>query len=65
MTTNYMPLIHQARRVIRNRQEGNPFATDWALERELEALTHAYLRAPNHFVANLIKVEIDTIETLI
>src|ERR687898_828469 len=25
---NLMPLVHQARRTIRNRQEGNPFATD-------------------------------------
>jgi len=25
---NLMPLVHQARRTIRNRQQGNPFATD-------------------------------------
>ena len=25
---NLMPLVHQARRTIRNRQDGNPFATD-------------------------------------
>ena len=25
---NPMPLVHHARRTIRNRQQGNPFATD-------------------------------------
>jgi hypothetical protein len=36
---NFMPPVHQARRTIRNRQEGNPFATDDSIQREIEQLT--------------------------
>jgi hypothetical protein len=41
--SNFMPLVHQARRTIRNRQEGNPFATDECLRSEIDQLTAAYL----------------------
>jgi len=63
--TNYMPLIHEARRSLRNRAEGNPFTTDWVLEQHAEKLTAAYFDAPNSHVAELIKVELDRLETLI
>ena len=60
-----MPLVHQARRTIRNRQEGNPFATDEVIAELIEALGAAYLTAPNARVSRTIKVELDLLETLI
>jgi hypothetical protein len=62
---NLMPLVHQARRTIRNRQEGNPFATDKVIAGLIEALGTAYLAAPNQAVSRAIKVELDQLETLI
>ena len=55
---NLMPLVHQARRTIRNRQEGNPFATDEVIADLIEALGTAYLAAPNERVSRAIKVEL-------
>jgi hypothetical protein len=63
--TNFMPLVHQARRTIRNRQAGNPFATDTIILREIEELTKAYLMTQNERVARAIHVELDLLETLI
>jgi hypothetical protein len=63
--TNLMPLLHAARRTRRNREEGNPFATDRVIEERLDELTTAYLRCNNARIANLLKVEIDLLETLI
>ena len=62
---NLMPLVHQARRTIRNREEGNPFATDEVIAELIEALGTAYLAAPNGRVSRTIKVELDLLETLI
>jgi hypothetical protein len=62
---NLMPLVHQARRTIRNRQEGNPFATDEVIAGLIEALGTAYLAAPNEHLSRTIKVELDLLETLI
>ena len=62
---NLMPLVHQARRTIRNRQEANPFATDAVIADLIEALGTAYLAAPNERVSRAIKVELDLLETLI
>ena len=62
---NLMPLVHRARRTIRNRQEGNPFATDAVIEDLIEALSTTYLAAPNERVSRAIKVELDLLETLI
>jgi hypothetical protein len=62
---NFMPLVHQARRTIRNRQEGNPFATDDSIRREIEQLTAAYLATGNDRIARLLKAELDLLETLI
>jgi hypothetical protein len=59
-----MPLVHQARRTIRNRQEGNPFATDEVIADLIEALGTAYLAAPDERVSRTIKVELDLLETL-
>ena len=59
---NLMPLVHQARRTIRNRQDGNPFATDEAIADLIEALSTAYLAAPNARVCRAIKVELDQLE---
>jgi hypothetical protein len=63
--TNLMPLVHQARRTIRNRQDGNPFATDAVITEPIEALGAAYLAAPNERVSRAIRVELDLLETLI
>ena len=63
--SNLMPLVHQARRTIRNRQKGNPFATDEVITDLIEALGGAYLAAPNERVSRAIKVELDQLETLI
>ena len=60
-----MPLVHQARRTIRNRRDGNPFATDAVIADLIEALSTAYLAAPNDRVSRTIKVELDHLETLI
>jgi hypothetical protein len=62
---NLMPLVHQARRTIRNRQEGNPFATDDSIRREIDDLTAAYLATRNDRVARPVKIELDLLETLI
>ena len=62
---NPMPLIHAARRTRRNREEGNPFTTDRVIGERIAALTTAYLRCHNARIANLLKVEIDLLESLI
>ena len=62
---NPMPLIHAARRTRRNQEEGDPFASDRAIDERIDELTTAYLRCRNLRMANLIKVEIDPFETLI
>ena len=62
---NPMPLVHAARRTRRNREEGNPFASDRVIDERIDELTTAYLRCRNLRMANLIKVEIDLLETLI
>jgi hypothetical protein len=61
---NLMPLVHRARRSVRNREEGNPFATDQVISDLIEALSAAYLTAPNQRVSRAIKVELDLLETL-
>jgi hypothetical protein len=58
-----MPLVHQARRTIRNRHDGNPFATDAVIADLIEVLGTAYLAAPNERVSRIIKVELDQLET--
>jgi hypothetical protein len=62
---NLMPLVHQARRTICNRQVGNPFATDEVIADLIEKLSTAYLAAPNKRVSRAIKLELDLLETLI
>ena len=62
---NLMPLVHHARRTIRNRQDGNPFATDEVIAALIEALGTAHLAAPNARVSRTVKVELDLLETLI
>ena len=64
-TSSFMPLVHQARRTIRNRREGNPFTTDDSIRREIDQLTAAYLATRNDRIARLLKVELDLLETLI
>ncbi len=63
--TNPIPLIHAARRTRRNREEDNPFTTDRVIEERIAELTAAYLSCRNARIANLLKVEIDLLETLI
>ena len=62
---SFMPLVHQARRTIRERDRSNPFTTDDSIRREIDQLTAAYLVTQNHRVARLLKVELDLLETLI
>jgi hypothetical protein len=62
---NLMPPVHQARRTVRNRQEGNPFVTDEVIADLIEALGTAYLAAQGERVCRTIKVELDLLETLI
>ena len=62
---SFMPLVHQARRTIRERERGNPFATDHSIRREIDQLTAAYLATRNERAARLLKVELDLLETLI
>jgi predicted component of type VI protein secretion system len=63
--SSYMPLVHQARRTIRNHREGNPFATDDSIRREIDELTAAYLATRKDRVARILKAELDLLETLI
>lgn len=65
MPSNPMPLIHDARRIRRNREEGNPFATDRVIAGQIDALTDAYRRCRDARRSGLLKVEIDLLETLI
>ena len=65
MPRNPMPLIHDARRIRRNREEGNPFASDRMIAGHVDALTDAYLRCRDARKSELLKVEIDMLETLI
>jgi hypothetical protein len=58
-----MPLVHHARRTIRNRQEGNPFVTDAVIADLIAALGAAYLAAPNQRVSRAVKVELDLLES--
>ena len=62
---SFMPLVHQARRTIRERERGNPFTTDDSIRREIDQLTAAYLATNNDRVARLLKAELDLLETLI
>jgi hypothetical protein len=62
---NPMPLVHEARRIRRNREEGNPFTTDRAIKAQIDALTEAYLRCGDARRSELLKVEIDLLEMLI
>jgi hypothetical protein len=62
---NLMPLVHQARRTIRNRQDGNPFATDEVIADLIETLGTAYLTVSNERVSRAIKAELDLLKTLI
>jgi hypothetical protein len=63
--TNLMPLVHHARRTIRNRQQRNLFTTDQVIADLIEALSAAYLAAPNARISRAIRVELDLLETLI
>jgi hypothetical protein len=62
---NLMPLVRQARRTIRNRQDGNRFTTDEAIAHLIEALGTAYLATPEARISCTIKFELDLLETLI
>ena len=64
MRNNPIPLIHDARRTRRNREEGNPFTTDRVIAAQIDALADAYLRCRNARTSKLLKVEIDLLETL-
>ena len=63
--SNLMPLIHHARRTIRNQHESSTFITDAVIVDLIEALSAAYLMAPNARTSRAIKVELDLLETLI
>jgi hypothetical protein len=59
-----MPLVHQARRTLRNRAEGNPFATDSYIAILLVEMAAAYANASPR-VAQLLHVEMDALGDLI
>jgi hypothetical protein len=63
--SNLMPLVHYARRTIRNCGDGNPFTTVEVIADLIRALGNAYLAAPNEHISRAIKVELDHLETLI
>ena len=65
MPNNPMPLVHDVRRLRRNRAEGNPFTTDRVIAEQIDALTEAHLRCRDTRRSQLLKVEIDLLETLI
>ncbi len=59
-----LPLIHMARRSYRNRIQ-DPRSPDWIIERRIAELQAAYLRMNGGRLANLLKVEIDLLESLL
>lgn len=62
--TNYMPLVHHARR-LREQFPSNPFVTERVLHGMLEELCQAYNATQNPRVERQLKVEIDLLETAI
>jgi hypothetical protein len=63
--TNLMPLVHYARRLIRNRHESNAFTTDKVIADLIGALSAAYFMAPSARISRTVKVELDLLEALI
>ena len=63
--TNFMPLVHEARRTRRNRAEGNPFTTDARIRDLIDEISDAYLACRNDRVSRLLHVEIDLFEELL
>jgi hypothetical protein len=63
--TNLMPLVHHARRTIRNRHESSSFTTDEVIANLIDALSAGYLTAPDARISRAVKVELDLLETLI
>ena len=63
--TNFMPLVHEARRTRRNRADGNPFATDETIRDLINRLEAAYLACRNDRVTQLLHVETDLLEELL
>ena len=64
MMTNFMPLVHEARRTRRNRAAGNPFATDKTIRDLIDRLEAAYLACRNDPISRLLQVEIDLLGDL-
>jgi hypothetical protein len=62
--TNVMPLVHEARRARRNREAGNPFATDTKIRNLIDRLEAAYLACRNERVSRLLQAEIDLLGDL-
>ena len=62
--TNFMPLVHEARRTRRNRAAGNPFTTDKTIRDLIDQLEAAYLACRNDRVSQLLQVEIDLLGEL-
>jgi len=62
--TNAMPLVWEARRTRRNREDGNPFATDETIRDLIDWLEAAYLAGGNDRVSRLLQVEIDLLGEL-
>ena len=60
-----MPLVHDARRLRRSREEANPFTTDRVIAEQIDTLTDAYMRCGDARRSELLEVEIDLLETLI
>ena len=62
--TNVMPLVWQARRTRRNREDGNPFATEETIHDLIDRLEAAHLAGGNDRVSRLLHVEIDLLGDL-
>jgi hypothetical protein len=63
--STFMPLVHEARRTIRNRERGNPFTTDARVVSLIEKVTAAYMATRNDRVARQLHVELDRLEALV
>jgi hypothetical protein len=63
--STFMPLVHEARRAIRNRERGNPFTTDARLAALIDRLSAAYVATGNERFARLLHAELGRLETLI
>jgi hypothetical protein len=59
----YMPLVNDARRLLRERESGNRFVTDDVLKRHLHEMWRAYMATESPVTGLALMGEIDRVES--